>query len=392
MHLAFGQHRVQEVPEVVGDGVFHHLRDAGLGVDLHLGHVSAVRIGPPRQLRPLVPGQEIVAPLGARHLGHLDHRGRQVRSLGAEALVVEGDLARVHARLVRHEGAEGRDDVAHRLQRHVVLNRRRARAARAPAPRDQVAVALHDADALHRDAGLVAEELRVDRFVPLPVRLRADVKADAPILLEDDLRALRRVAQDRFDVVAEPEAAQLAALRALRLPRREARPVAFRLDPREHPVEIAHVIKLARGAAVGEGVGGDEVLPPELPGVHAKDTRRVVHRPLEREDRLGPPRAPIGIDRRGVGEDPLHVEPRRLAVVDPHQHLGEEARLDVLGIARIVGAQVRHVPHPVGQEPVIGVEGKLRLAHEVAARVVRQHRLGPVRHPAHRPAELHGRR
>jgi hypothetical protein len=44
--------------------------------------------------------------------------------------------------------------------------------------------------------------------------------------------------------------------RALGLARGKARPVAFRLDPREHPVEIAHVVGLARGGPVGEGARG----------------------------------------------------------------------------------------------------------------------------------------
>jgi hypothetical protein len=44
---------------------------------------------------------------------------------------------------------------------------------------DQVAVALHDLDRVERQAGLVMQQLGVDRLVPLPVRLGADIDLGA---------------------------------------------------------------------------------------------------------------------------------------------------------------------------------------------------------------------
>ena len=60
----------------------------------------------------------------------------------------------------------------------------------------------------------------------------------------------------------------------------------------------------------------------------------------------------------------------------------------MLRIARIIGPHVGHVVHPVGDQPVVGVEPQPGAADQVAARIVRQHRLGPVAHPADRLAQF----
>jgi hypothetical protein len=49
MDLPLGQHRVHQVAEIVHDGVAHDLRVPGLPVDLDLGDMAAVGIGPARQ-------------------------------------------------------------------------------------------------------------------------------------------------------------------------------------------------------------------------------------------------------------------------------------------------------------------------------------------------------
>ena len=99
------------------------------------------------------------------------------------------------------------------FQRGVVLRRHRARAAGAAALGDAVAVALHHVDRLQRDAGLVGEELGEHRLVPLPVRLGADIEVHRAVVAELDRGVLLGRAEDRFDVVAQPLPAQLAACR-----------------------------------------------------------------------------------------------------------------------------------------------------------------------------------
>ena len=61
-------------------------------------------------------------------------------------------------------------------------------------------------------------------------------------------------------------------------------------------------------AAVGELLARDEVPAPQLDRVEPEVARRPVHQPLDDVDRLRPPGAAIGVDRRGVGEDALHVK------------------------------------------------------------------------------------
>ena len=191
-----------------------------------------------------------------------------------------------------------------------------------------------------------------------------------------------------LDVVGEPEPAQPARLRARHLARREPRHVGLDQRPVEHPPEVPDVVHLPRDAAIGEPLLRDEVAPPELDRVEPEVARRPVHQPLDDVDRLRPPGAAVGVDRRGVGEHPLHREERLLHVVDARHHLQRQLRGDVLAERRVVGPEVRHAADPQRLQPVAPVERRLRHRHMVAPVVVGQHRLAAAAHPVHRPPEL----
>ena len=54
MRLAAHQHRVHDDAEIVHGVVAHDLRDAGLGIDLHLADMAPIRIGHRRLVEDMV--------------------------------------------------------------------------------------------------------------------------------------------------------------------------------------------------------------------------------------------------------------------------------------------------------------------------------------------------
>ena len=101
----------------------------------------------------------------------------------------------------------------------------RARAAGAAAGDQLVAVALQQADALERHAELLAQHLRERRGVALAVVERAGDDGHAAVGLEADAAHLLVGGRGDFEIAADAEAAQLAALLALALALVEALPV-----------------------------------------------------------------------------------------------------------------------------------------------------------------------
>ena len=234
---------------------------------------------------------------------------------------------------------------------------------------------------------MVGQERGVDRFVSLPVRLGADIEADGAVLLEDDAGILGRIAQDGFDVVADTLAPDLAFRLGCLAACGETRDVGLGHDAVHNPVEVTDVVGVGNGRLVGELRGRNEALAAKLPWIDAQLARRVVHRAFQREDRLGPAGTAIGIDLRGRGEDAPAFQIDLLNVVDAHRDLGEEIGLDRLGIVRVVGPDIADRVGAIGDQPVIGIEGQFRLGDQVAPTVVGEHRLGPLRHPAHRATQ-----
>ena len=203
MHLAFGEHRVDKVAKIVDDGIAFDNNDTGFGVNHHLGYMCAVGIAPPRQGRAFMMDQQVIATLCTRHLGDFQHRRGHVRAFGTEAFVIKADLGGRHAHFIGQEGCERVCHLGNRRQCRRALRRNRARSPRAAALGDQIAVALDDIDQVSRNAGLVRQELRINRLVALPVRLGPHINKDGAIFVELDLGALGWVAQNAFDIIAK---------------------------------------------------------------------------------------------------------------------------------------------------------------------------------------------
>ena len=84
MNLPLDQHRVQKIPEIINHGIARNTGDAGFGVDLDFGNMSAVREGSRGKRGFLGFIKQIKPPGSAGHLGRVKHRWRQVRGVRSE--------------------------------------------------------------------------------------------------------------------------------------------------------------------------------------------------------------------------------------------------------------------------------------------------------------------
>ena len=91
-----------------------------------------------------------------------------------------------------------------------------------------------------------------------------------------------------------------------------------------------------------------------------------------------------------MGEAGGHVRVQGGNAVGIRGHQGAEGWRDRAARSG-VGAEVREVPHPKTEDAVLGVEGEIGVAHEVAPMVVAEERFRSVRDPLDRPAEVPGR-
>src|SRR5262249_53237444 len=128
----------------------------------------------------------------------------------------------------------------------------RARATGAAAGEELVAVALEQADAVERDAELLAQHLREGRAVALAVVERAGENGDGTVGFEAHAAHLLVGRRRDLQVAADADTAQLAALAALALARAESLPVGELERPRQHGRKIAAVIGRAGGGLVGQ--------------------------------------------------------------------------------------------------------------------------------------------
>ena len=156
---------------------------------------------------------------------------------------------------------------------------------------------------------------------------------------------------------------------------------------------VAGVVHPARLARVRELVGLDEVLDPQLGGIHLQVVGQAVDEPLHQVHGLG------DAERAGVGHaagrlvrvDGGHLAVGRLQVVAAGEHAEEPGRvLDRRGGA-VEGAVVGQHVGADGEDLAVLGGGHLA-AHHVVAREAGAHQvLGAVLHPLHRLAD-HQRR
>ena len=346
--LPLDDHRVDPHAAVVDGDHPANLPHARVGVDLDRDDVRPER---ERQVRRVVvvdalePGLHALRVVRVRRERHvLDRLDLIGRAADGELPGLVLDVLLGHLEQVRRELHRLLADAAGDHRRRRAGRGRGPRGVRAEAVRRVVRVAVHDLDVLRLDPELAGDDLGERRLVPLPLRLaaeledrlagRMDPKLGAVVHLHaDDVVVLRRSGADDLGERRDADAVELA-LRAsvgLLLPKVV---VPDHLERLVHgALVVAAVVDEPRRGRVRELVRLDEVLLPDVDGVHAQLVRGVLHQALDQVRRLGhAERAPVrdapgrlvrvGAFRRDVG--------RRQVVRAAHDV--EQAGLELRGL------------------------------------------------------------
>ena len=178
-------------------------------------------------------------------------------------------------------------------------------AARAAAVEEAVAVALHQPDRLERDAEPLAEDLRKRRSVAHAEIERAGEQRDRSVALKNDAAQFFRWRRGHFEIAADAEPAQLAALAALAPTLPKTLGVSGQDCLLHHGGEVAAVISHAGGGLGRQLARADVVAPAQLQAIDAKLRRGGVDQPLHVVVALGTAGTAIGRDLGGVGEHAL---------------------------------------------------------------------------------------
>ena len=205
--------------------------------------------------------------------------------------------------------------------------------------------------------------------------------------LEADAAHLVHRRRRDLEILADADAAELAAGAALGAPVREAGPVGGRDGAIEERRELARIVGVVGRRPVGHRVRRDVVAAAELDAVDAGLGGGGLDEPLHDVVALGAPGAAIGADRRRVGEDALDRDVDRRRRVDAGQVLGDVDRGRQRHHLREIGAEIAEARDAHGEEAAVLVERERRLERMAAAVVVGHEALGALVGPPHRPAE-----
>ena len=157
----------------------------------------------------------------------------------------------------------------------------------------------------------------------------------------------------------------------------------------EHGLELAAVDGGADRGLVRHRLRLDQVAPAQLDRIDAGHARGLVDHPLEacssppagrRRDRARSVVVLVNTQRAAMSISGMSYMPGRQRV--------KLHGLDVGADRADVGAHAAEVAHAQRQELAALVERELDIAVGVAGVIVAQERLGAVRHPMHRPADL----
>ena len=383
--LALDQQRVHHHAEIIDRGVGDDLGMPGVGVDLDLADVAAIRVG----LRRLVEHVPHVQPTGVFRR-HLHDAHAPVGAGNREAALAEFDVNQRGLQHVRRQRPGLLHHQRGRLDDGTPGRHQRLRTASAAARDQQVAIGLHQPHALERHPQMGVQHLGEGAPVALAVIQRAGDDGDKTVFLEADLALFLGRRGGAFQEVADADAAQNAAPRRFRPACRKAIEIAFGQRLVEQRTEFAAIIDAARSRLVWHCRGRDVVQPAQLKRVAAEFARGGFDQPLHEVVALGPPGAAIGADRRRVGQHALrvHLDQRRGVVA--LDVLQEVAGAHQRRHGGQVGAHIGEARQPHRQESAIGIQRQLRDRLMVAAVLVREEAAGPLIGPFHRPAQCAG--
>ena len=244
-------------------------------------------------------------------------------------------------------------------------------------------------DVVDGDAELVGHEHRPGRVVTLPMRRRPG--ADDRLAVRPDLDGAVLTLGDAvgdLDVARQADAELTVPAGGAALPLVGPQlVVAGHLEGEvEGSLVVAAVVVGPGRGRVGEGVGSDEVLPPDLCRIHADLGGVAVEDALEGRRRFRPPGAPVGNRRHGVGDDGVAVALGPGDVVDARRHrAGHERQHGTDGGVR---PRVLHHVDPVGEDAPLPGAADLDVLHLPTPVAQAEHALRARLVPAHRAHEL----
>ena len=228
MLLALDEQRVEHGAAVVDGDVAHDARPPGVEVDLDDGDVGAererrvalVEVGAGgEQPRAVAVAEHLGGASAARRreLGPRQRAGRHAGDADRAGVGVDDDVGDVGLEQVGGEPLGLLDEQLGRLVDGRAAELQRARAAGAAAGRDEVGVAVDEADAVDRDAGLVVDDHGERRLVALAVGERAGAHGGRAVVVDLDGAELLGAAAGRdLDVRGDADAERdaVAALAA----------------------------------------------------------------------------------------------------------------------------------------------------------------------------------
>ena len=405
VHLALDNHRIDDVAEIVHRGEVDDPGNTGVRIDLDFADMAAGREGEIRRIveRLLVQTRlELVVRVVVRHVGGERDRTERHGLVGArdrEHAVLELDVGIGGLEQMRGDLLALVHHLVQRLDDGGAANRERARAVGAHAEQHAAGVAVHHVHVIDRYAQARGDHLRERRLMPLAMAVRAGehrhlaggVHANFARLeqarpgAEGTGNRGRRDAAG-FDVAGVTQPALLAALRGLGAPRRESGDIGdfYRLGQRRFIV--ADVVLQRHRRLVGKSL--DEIAPADFGRIELHLARRGFHQALDHVGRLGPARAAIGVDRRGVGEHRRHFGVDRRRGVLAGKQRGVKYGRHRGGEGREIGAHRRTGVHAHRQEFAVAVQREFGASDMVAPMRVRDEGLGALGGPLDRPVDL----
>ena len=384
VHLAFDDHGIDDIAEVVHRGKTCDRRRTRFGVDLDFADMAAGRIGKVGRIVErgfIEPGLQFIERVIVGHVsGQRDLRERHlfVGTGDRELAVLEFDVGVRGFHEVRCDFLALGDDLVERLHYGRTADRDRARAVSAHAEGYAPGVAVHDVDVADRDTKTVRNHLRERRFVPLAVAVRTGkyrhlagrMHAYLAGLEEPRARAeragdVRRRKPARFDVSRVADAAQFAAARGVGFARRETGDIRELDGSGKRCFVIAGVVTQCHRRLIRKRC--DEVAPPEIGVGDFHFARRGRDEPLDDESRLGAPGPAIGVDRCRVREDGRDFAVNRgRRVLSGEQRRVQDGR-NARRERREVGAKVGSRVHAHRQKFAVLIEGQLGGRQVIAA-------------------------
>ncbi len=410
MQLPFDDHRIDDGADVIDGGVSLERDDPGVGIDFHLGDMTAAGIGEVDRIvvsllleaglqhfqriivRDVGGAGDLLEGLAAVGAGNRENPGLELNIVFAGLEQVRGNLLAFRHHLVAGLGQRG------------AAHHQRARAVGAHAELHPIGIAKHDIDIVERHPEFLRHDLREGRFMALAMIVGADQDRHLSGRMHPHGGALvkstagaeapgkaRRRQPAGLDIGRIAKSTELAVAFRRRLAPGKAGDIGGNQRALQASHRVAGVVFHQHRGLVGIGFLRNDVAPAQFDAVDAHLGRGDVDDAFDHEGRFRPPGAAIGIDRDGVGEDHLDVAVDRRRGVDAPEQRGIEIGRDIGPECREVGAHIGQCGDLQSEEFSVLVERQFGFGQVIPAMAIGHKALRTVRDPLDRPPDPFGR-